>query len=122
LSNGSSDAVESVRDFVRFLRIEMPTVKPVRVYFRTEDSMPDADEIPGTSLDGLCVSVSVRNREHYHSIFILIGTQREMLDTLKHEWAHALTWTRREVNAPEHCYRWGRAMTKVQLAFEKWVS
>lgn len=41
--------------------------------------------------------------------------EHEAIETLLHEWAHALAWTRCQYD--QHCDEWGKAYSRVYRAF-----
>lgn len=90
---------------------------PVRVYFREPSKMPPSDEVDCDGLDGLCVLNSEDLTARSISIFIRIGTLREMLDTLQHEWAHAISWTNDYDD--HHGPGWGVAISAVRRVMEE---
>jgi len=44
----------------------------------------------------------------------------QKLDTVLHEWAHALTWFGAETNYEDHSAEWGIAYAKVYRTFLRW--
>ena len=85
----------------------------MRVYFRAAGDMPDAF---GKNNYGLCVVNTDGECVTGASIFIRIGSYGEMIDTLAHEWSHALSWS---MSADEdHGPSWGLALSKVTMVLE----
>ncbi len=48
---------------------------------------------------------------------LAIRTRHEAIETLLHEWAHALVWTYREVDRVEHRDEWGLAYARIYSAY-----
>jgi hypothetical protein len=114
------DDVSVVKHLGRHLRKYLHPMVPVRVYFR--DKMPPNEfENDYTGLDGLCVINSNGRKATSFSIFILNGSLREMIDTLKHEWSHTLAWSMTGEQDDDHGAPWGLAVAQVQQCFEMWT-
>jgi hypothetical protein len=88
---------------VKFLRAACPADLPVNVR-RTK--MSDA-------LDGDC---SFR-KEQYHIRVNRTLPEHEAIETLLHEWAHAVAWDR--CHDDDHCDEWGKAYSRIYRAFLK---
>ena len=82
----------SVRAMASVLRKQCRPLLPVRIYFRSK--LEGGDQ-------GHCVLNFRRGQPRGFSIFIKRSTRDSMIDTLVHEFAHALSWTEGEMFDPD---------------------
>lgn len=102
------DPPRNVRDILRVLRREVPTVWPVRVRTRWDCA---SDQFAG------CRLVIRRKKDPYFSIVLQPGLHwgfRRLL--LIHEWAHAFSWTVEHPNIDDHDPEFGLAYARCYKA------
>lgn len=100
-------ALKKAKKLVTYLRREMPTTVPFKVYFRPEDKMPKQYG----KVFGLCV---YNESGPSFSIFIRIGTLNEMADSIIHEISHVMSWDASHYD--DHGPSWGLAFSQVYTA------
>ena len=95
---------------LKFLRREFPLAYPVRVRTRCIKDCGDTTFIDGRGAVGGLFSIRVNGRKPFDS----------RIDTILHEWAHAMTWFGADANIEDHGPEWGVAYAKVYKAHTGW--
>lgn len=91
------------RKVISFLKRSCPLAYPVNVRRLKLSEHLDGD--CGFSNDKFLIRINKNLPDH------------EAIETLLHEWAHAVAWDRCPVD--EHCDEWGKAYSRVYRAFLK---
>lgn len=96
---------KTLKGMVARLRAELPPLLPVRVYLR--------DRINEDGWLGSC-SLKIRDMRPTHFIIeIRKGSNQTIVDTLMHEWAHAIAWREGHATTCDHDPEWALAYSRV---------
>lgn len=108
---------KKIKELVVRLREELPPLLPVRVYIRDYISAPGVTTV--TSWLGAC-SLKLKDDKPSHFVIEIVkGNQQLMIDTLMHEWAHAISWRHNRLTVSDHDPEWALAYSRVyQLLIE----
>lgn len=101
---------QKFRRVLRWLRKEHPPHLPVRLRQVDRPDMAKCDGHTWLDKDAGVFRIEINRRRWY-------GTR---LDTLIHEWAHALTWFGAETEIEDHGAEWGIAYARLYRTLHKW--